>query len=87
MTGKSEELTDFQRWVMTATGKGAGIDASPGAMTPKERLECEALVDRGMLERVKNHSADKHGMFVRPNDQGNGQAAPQSGKGANDGNN
>lgn len=67
MANRSEELTDFQRWVMIATGKGAGIDASPGAMTPKEHLECEALVDRGMLDWAKNHSADKYGMFVRPN--------------------
>lgn len=65
MVSRSVELTDFQRWVMTTTGKGAGIDASPGAMTPKEFLECEDLVDRGMLERAKNHSSDRHGMFVR----------------------
>lgn len=59
------EFTDFQTWVIAMTGKGAGIDASPGAMTAKQRLECEELVDRGILERAKNHSADKQGMYVR----------------------
>lgn len=59
------ELTDFQKWAIRMTDKGAGLDASRSAMKAQERRECEALVAAGLLSKTKNHSKDTTGMYVK----------------------
>jgi hypothetical protein len=60
------KLTEFQEWSLKMCDKGAGLDASPGAITAKERRELDELVAAGRLKKSKNHSQDKHGMYTKP---------------------
>ncbi len=60
------EHTAFQTWALRMCEKGAGIDASPSAITAKERRELDALVEQGLLRKGKNHSRDTTGMYVLP---------------------
>lgn len=56
--------SDFQQWALRMCAKGAGIDASPKAITAKERRELDALVEEGLLRKGRNHSRDTTGMYV-----------------------
>lgn len=58
-------LTAFQRWALVMVDRGAGIDASPSAITARERRELDALVEAGRLRKTKNHPQDKAGMYVK----------------------
>lgn len=57
--------TEWQSWVLSLTDKGAGVSASPSDMTAKQRKECDALVDAGLLRKTTNHSKDVYGMYVK----------------------
>jgi hypothetical protein len=72
-------LTKWQMWAIKMTDKGAGLDASPGAMTNTERKECDALVEAGLLRKALNNSGDKYGMYIKaPNVKVRGCALAQS---------
>lgn len=57
-------FTEWQKKVLRWCERGCGVDASPAGMTAKQRRECDALVQMGLIRKSKNHSSDKFGMFV-----------------------
>lgn len=67
LDGMVRAHSPWQQKVLGWAARGCGIDARPSQMTKKQRRECEELVAEGLLRWAKNHSADKHGMFLRPN--------------------
>ena len=67
--------SDWQKWVLKMAEKGAGLDASPDAMTSAQREECDRLVSAGRLRKALNHSQDKYGMYIKVS---NVQAKPQA---------
>ena len=62
---KLADFTEGQKWAIKMTNKGAGLDASPGAMQTAMRKDCDALVNAGLLKKSINNSGDKYGMYIK----------------------
>lgn len=59
-----ERLTDWQKQLLRLCKWGAGVSCAPQDITKQQRQEGDELVAAGMIRTSKNHSADKHGMYV-----------------------
>jgi predicted transcriptional regulator len=58
-------VTKFQLEMMQSAKKGYCYDANPRTWdSQRKRGEMEQLVRNGLMEKLKNHSGDKHGFYA-----------------------
>lgn len=59
-----EAVTEWQKQLVDWCKHGCGVDARPSQMRLWQRREADQLVSQGILTKAKNHTQDRHGMYI-----------------------